>query len=56
MDFEQSDQTNSPWVRYYWTGGTVVSSAVMGISMVWVVIEVFHPVCKLLQFDSLTRL
>ncbi|OCK77644.1 hypothetical protein K432DRAFT_407131 [Lepidopterella palustris CBS 459.81] len=39
LDFTQADVTNSPWVRYYWTGGTVLASGTMGIGMIYVVIE-----------------
>ena len=39
MDFTQWDQTNSPWTRWYWTTGTVVATATMGLAMIYVVIE-----------------
>ncbi|KAL1633856.1 hypothetical protein SLS56_002737 [Neofusicoccum ribis] len=39
MDFQQSDQTNSPWVRWYWSAGTAVGTAIMSFSMMYVVSE-----------------
>ncbi|KAF2176941.1 hypothetical protein K469DRAFT_645070 [Zopfia rhizophila CBS 207.26] len=39
LDFTQSDVTNSPWVVYYWTSGTVLSVSVMGLAMIYVVTE-----------------
>ncbi|OCL04333.1 hypothetical protein AOQ84DRAFT_324574, partial [Glonium stellatum] len=39
LDFTQSDVTNSPWVKYYWTSGTVLGSTTMGIGMIYIVAE-----------------
>lgn len=39
VDFTQNDSTNSPWVNYYWTSGTVLGSTTMGIGMIYIVVE-----------------
>ncbi|KAL2222353.1 hypothetical protein M432DRAFT_588227 [Thermoascus aurantiacus ATCC 26904] len=39
LDFSQSDVTNSPWVKWYWTTGTILAVSVTGIAMVYVVAE-----------------
>lgn len=39
VDFTQNDNTNSPWVNYYWTSGTVLGSTTMGIGMIYIVVE-----------------
>ncbi|KAJ9643372.1 hypothetical protein H2199_004051 [Coniosporium tulheliwenetii] len=40
LDFTQSDVTNSPWVLWYWTSGTVLASTTMGLAMIYIIAEV----------------
>lgn len=40
IDFTQYSTTNSPWVMLYWTSGTILSTLVMGVAMIYVVLEV----------------
>lgn len=39
LDFSVQDTSNSKWVRWYWTSGTVLTSLVMGLSMFYVTVE-----------------
>lgn len=40
IDFTQYSTTNSPWVKFYWTAGTAVSTAILTVAMVYIVAEV----------------
>jgi hypothetical protein len=39
LDFSVQDTSNSKWVLWYWTSGTVLTSLVMGLSMFYVTVE-----------------
>jgi hypothetical protein len=39
MDFLQSDTTDSPWVRYYWSAGTALSVGAMGFAIIYITLE-----------------
>ncbi|KAJ9623082.1 hypothetical protein H2203_006014 [Taxawa tesnikishii (nom. ined.)] len=39
IDFTQYSTTNSPWVKFYWTAGTAVSTAILTVAMVYIVAE-----------------
>jgi hypothetical protein len=39
LDFSQQDQSNSLWVAWCWTSGTVLTATVMGLSMFYITVE-----------------
>lgn len=39
LDFSVQDTSNSKWVLYYWTSGTVLTATVMFLSMFYVTVE-----------------
>jgi hypothetical protein len=46
LDFSVQDTSNSKWVRWYWTSGTLLTALVMGLSMFYITVEaskVFPP-------------
>jgi hypothetical protein len=40
LDFTQWKVSNSPELAHYWVQGTVISCVIMGLGMVYIVIEV----------------
>ncbi|OAL45334.1 hypothetical protein IQ07DRAFT_684268 [Pyrenochaeta sp. DS3sAY3a] len=39
LDFDVQDTSNSRWVAYYWTSGTVLTALIMGLSMFYITVE-----------------
>ncbi|KAF9698017.1 hypothetical protein EKO04_004312 [Ascochyta lentis] len=39
LDFSVQDTSNSKWVLYYWTSGTVITAFVMSLSMFYITVE-----------------
>lgn len=39
LDFSVQDTSNSKWVLYYWTSGTLVTAFVMSLSMFYITVE-----------------